>query len=127
MESSPIVTGDEKRQLILAHAAAREGRPERWGLGYYVAVAASCLMIVTGWSLTFSSALRSQIPSESDSILTTLRVNWEKYDDALRASRRSLQEGIKTLSATEQTVREEALKTAAARINVQATSTNDIK
>lgn len=107
-ESSSIVTNDEKRQLILAHAAARAGRSQPWGLGYYVAVAASCLIIVTGWTLTVKSGLRSQIPSQSDSILTTLRVNWEKYDEALRASRNSLSEGMKTLTT-------------------QATSTNEIK
>ncbi len=102
MEASPIVTDDEKRQLILAHAAVREQRRENWGLGYYGAIAASCLVIITGWMLTLGSGLRSQIPNESDSILKTLRLNWEKYDHALRASQQEVTEGMDTLSKSHQ-------------------------
>lgn len=125
MDSS-IVTDDEKRQLILAHAAAREGRPENWGLGYYVAVAASCLVVVTGWMLTLGSGIRSQIPSQPDSILKTLRINWEKYGDAVKQSRQSVSAGIDTLSQTPSKIQEAALKDAALRLTSQ-TSTNEIK
>lgn len=47
-----IVSEDEKYELIRAHAASRQKRPHGYKLGYYIAVAASCLVVVTSYALT---------------------------------------------------------------------------
>lgn len=53
-----VLSSDEKRELIHAHTEARQGRPSGYGLGYYIAVGASCLVVVSGWWLTLDTNLR---------------------------------------------------------------------
>ena len=52
-----ILSHEEKHELIRAHAATRHKRPRGYGLGYYIAVAASCLVVATGWAMTLDRGL----------------------------------------------------------------------
>ena len=54
----PVMLTDEaKRELILAHAAARSKTSRDWGIGYTVAIAASCVIVFGGWWLTLDRSL----------------------------------------------------------------------
>lgn len=84
-ESSPVILShEEKHELIRAHADARRARPEKMGLGYYIAVAASCLVVVSGWIYTLDRGLWTP-PSKPDPTVQQLednverlKVQWEK-------------------------------------------------
>lgn len=52
-----MLTDEAKRELILAHAAARSKTARDWGIGYTVAIAASCLVVFGGWWLTLDRSL----------------------------------------------------------------------
>lgn len=52
-----MLTDEAKRDLILAHAAARSKTSRDWGIGYTVAIAASCLVVFGGWWLTLDRSL----------------------------------------------------------------------
>lgn len=54
---SRILSHEEKHELIRAHADSRHKRPRGYGLGYYIAVAASCLVVATGWIMTLDRGL----------------------------------------------------------------------
>lgn len=56
-----ILSHAQKRELILAHAKARQVRntPNSWF--YLMGVAASCLVVIGGWWLTVGSWVRSQM------------------------------------------------------------------
>jgi len=54
---SRILSHEEKHELIRAHADTRHKRPRGYGLGYYIAVAASCLVVATGWLMTLDRGL----------------------------------------------------------------------
>lgn len=55
----------DKRELILAHAAARAARRVGGKWTYLIGVSASCLVLVSGWWLTVGTELRQrlQIPT----------------------------------------------------------------
>lgn len=48
----PAFHHEEKRRLILAHAQARRERPRGLGFFHYVAIVASCFVIMIGWWMT---------------------------------------------------------------------------
>ncbi len=73
------VSSEEKRQLILAHTAARERRMS-WGPGYYVAIAASCLVIVSGWWLTLDKNLRAGIRPGQNPLVQTVKDSARVFD-----------------------------------------------
>lgn len=56
-----ILSHAQKRELILAHAKARQARnvPNSWF--YLMGVAASCLVVIGGWWLTVGSWVRTQM------------------------------------------------------------------
>ncbi len=56
-----IILPHHKRQLILAHAQARQARhmPHRWV--YLMGVAASCLIVMVGWWMTVGTWIKGQI------------------------------------------------------------------
>lgn len=57
-EGTPLMlSGEEKRELILAHAASRAKQRRDWGIGYSAAIVLSCLVIFTGWWLTLDRSL----------------------------------------------------------------------
>lgn len=77
-ESSPVILSqEEKHELIRAHAASRHARPEKMGLGYYVAVAASFLIVATGWVYTFDRGLWNT-PQAPDPAVQQLQDNAER-------------------------------------------------
>lgn len=74
------VSSEEKRQLILAHTAARERRMS-WGPGYYVAIAASCLVIVSGWWLTLDTNLRAGIRPGQDPLVQMVKDSARVFEE----------------------------------------------
>lgn len=64
-----MLSSEEKRELILAHAEARTPQSS-WGFGYVVGIAASCLVVVSGWWWTLGTNLRSDIFSSSNNSKT---------------------------------------------------------
>jgi hypothetical protein len=76
-----------KRELILAHHAARQKNPHPrgWGVGYYVGIAASCLVIITGWWMTVGTNLRHGLSTEPDEAAQIIQTNIEKFREGFPA------------------------------------------
>ncbi len=68
-DHAPLVAPQEKHALIRAHAEAREQARTRWGIGYYIGVAASCLVVVSGWWFTLDRNVRSNISPARDPLV----------------------------------------------------------
>lgn len=84
-EEPRMISSDEKRELILAHAQARTSPGHGWGLGYYVAIAASCLVVVTGWWMTAGINLRTGV-APRDQLLEGLSQNLHGPSSLLSAT-----------------------------------------
>lgn len=65
---SRILSHEEKHELIRAHADTRHKSPRGYGLGYYIAVAASCLVVATGWLMTLDRGLWHPVREEDPAI-----------------------------------------------------------
>ncbi len=108
-----ILTADEKRELISAHAAARHGRPSGYGLGYYIAVGASCLVVMTGWWLTLDTTLHlggsltDPIVEETKGEVDEFRASVDDIGAAVKedldAAREAVEEARKKIEAAKNT------------------------
>lgn len=72
-----ILTPEEKHELIRAHASARANQDRGPHLGYVIAIAASTLMVTTGWLLSFGRGIWLTQPSTSDAAIETIRYTAE--------------------------------------------------
>ena len=100
-----MLNDEEKRELILAHAAARAHEPREWGIGYAVGLLATILIVVTGWVLTFERNLRVQLPTTQDSLVSGTKERVEtilqnaptpkQVTDSVEAQRRAYEAAIK--------------------------------
>jgi len=77
-----ILSQDEKHELIRAHAATRQKRPHGYKLGYYIAVAASCLVVVTSYALTVNYRIAKPMP-KPDPVYEEFVQNIEKFKQEL--------------------------------------------
>lgn len=68
-----ILSPEEKHELIRAHAAARDGQDRGFHLGYVIAVAASTLMIMTGWLMSFGRGIWLTKPPVPDAAVETIK------------------------------------------------------
>lgn len=68
-EHTPLIVPHEKHALIRAHADARAKVRTGWGIGYYIGVAASCLVVVSGWWLTLDKNIRTNLDPGRDSLI----------------------------------------------------------
>lgn len=71
-----LISSDEKRELILAHASSRQARPSNYSIGYYLAVAVSALFVVSGWWLTLGPSLARSVPKGPDSLAESVSKEW---------------------------------------------------
>jgi hypothetical protein len=97
-----ILSHEEKHELIRAHAATRHKRPRGYGLGYYVAVAASCLVVATGWMMTLDRGLWEPV-REPDPLMQEFTKNAEQLKTDLDETNRKLEEARKQFQAATQT------------------------
>lgn len=111
-----MTSEEEKRQLILAHASIRDTRPGL-GFGGYIGIAASCLVIMTGWWLTLDRNLRTDLPFTANTGF-----------DQVRNSIATFQQNLQNKSAVTSDIadpqaqfRQQVLENAAAQVR-QATS-----
>src|SRR5574337_1583466 len=74
-----MMSEDEKRELILAHAAARANEKGPWGPGYFVAVVASCLVVATGWWMTLNANVRT-VPWPQDPLVQGVSQSAKQFD-----------------------------------------------
>jgi hypothetical protein len=103
-EASPrILSHEEKHELIRAHAATRHKRPRGYGLGYYIAVAASCLVVATGWVMTMDRGLWKPAP-EPDPIVNEITNKTEKLRQEIDQTTRHLEAARKQFEAATKNV-----------------------
>jgi hypothetical protein len=83
-----VLSHEEKHQLILAHAARHAAHGQGWGIGYSIAILASCLVVVSGWWITLDTNMRRSINPSSDqtwesmsSELSKIEQVWEEAKD----------------------------------------------
>ncbi len=68
-----ILSPEEKRELIKAHAEARIGQDRGFSIGYVIAIAASTLMIGTGWMMSFGRGIWLSKPPAPDAAIETIK------------------------------------------------------
>jgi hypothetical protein len=95
---SRILSHEEKHELIRAHAATRHKRPRGYGLGYYIAVAASCLVVATGWVMTLDRGLW-QPAREPDQAMEEFTRNAEKIKQEIDQTNIKLEQARKQFQA----------------------------
>jgi hypothetical protein len=83
LEEPHVLTEEEKRELILAHVAARAEEPRQWGIGYAIGLVASCLVVAVGWLMTFSSNMRASLTPEPEPLLEATREPLQKFQEEL--------------------------------------------
>ncbi|QQR60379.1 hypothetical protein IPH19_03100 [Candidatus Uhrbacteria bacterium] len=93
-----ILSHEEKHELIRAHAATRHKRPRGYGLGYYIAVAASCLIVATGWVMTLDRGLW-QPAREPDQAMEEFTRNAEKIKQEIDQTNIKLEQARKQFQA----------------------------
>lgn len=98
LRDSRILSHEEKHELIRAHAETRHKRPNGYGLGYYVAVAASCLVVATGWIMTLDHGLW-QPSRKPDPALTEFTQNAQKLKDEIDQTTAKIESAKKQLQA----------------------------
>ena len=81
-----IMTNEEKHELIRAHSESRHSRPREFGIGYYIAVCVSFLVVGAGWLLTLDKNFGLGIPSNPDPAIEAVKdgVTSFKQDAAIR-------------------------------------------
>ncbi|MBM3204819.1 hypothetical protein FJZ48_02460 [Candidatus Uhrbacteria bacterium] len=86
-ETPRVMSSEEKAALIHAHHAARQrhAHPRGWGLGYYVGITASCLVIITGWWMTVGTNLRQSLSDQPDEAAQILQTNLKKFREGFPA------------------------------------------
>lgn len=82
-----ILSEEEKHQMILAHAAKHSAHPQGWGIGYSIAIMASCLVVVSGWWLTLDSNVRRSLPTTSDQTWNEVKTGVEELKTRLHEIR----------------------------------------
>lgn len=130
VQSARMLSADEKRGLILAHHAARKehAHPRGWGMGYYIGIAASCLVIITGWWMTLGTNLRTGLKPESDEATQILQENMTDFQQNISQTFSPTQEIKADVEAMKQqyqqaVIQERAFEEAAKKIQEIATST----
>jgi hypothetical protein len=96
---SRVLSSEEKFELIRAHAQARQARPNRLGLGYYIAIAASCLVVATGWLYTLDRGLWVP-PHKPDPALQELEETTTKLKRQWDEARKEVKASITNISST---------------------------
>lgn len=74
-----LMSEDEKHQLIRAHAEARADRPKRPGLGYYVAVGMSCVVVGAGWLMTLDANYGLNRDKKPDAAVEAVKDGIQKF------------------------------------------------
>ncbi len=124
----PLVNTDQKRQLILAHAAARGRVPQPLGFGMYVTAAVAFIAVVAGYALTIGTSIQAQAPADADPLLHAIK---KSYTERFSSDRPEVVTPTPPLpaedvSAEERRLREDALRGAAERLTseTRTSSTN---
>lgn len=97
-QDSRLISHEEKHELIRAHAETRHKRPNGYGLGYYIAVAASCLIVVTGWVMTLDRGLW-QPTRKPDPAIVEFTQNAQKLKDEIDQTTTKLDQARKQFQA----------------------------
>ncbi|HEU0051128.1 MAG TPA: hypothetical protein VFQ60_03685 [Patescibacteria group bacterium] len=78
-----VLSSEEKRALILAHHESHKRSKRKVPAGaYYVGIAASCLVVISGWWLTFGSHIGSGVRQKPDEAAQILQEQYQKYFSA---------------------------------------------
>lgn len=118
-DDEPLIIPHEKQALIRAHADARVKARTGWGIGYYIGVAASCLVVVSGWWLTLDKNIRTNMNPGRDPLVQVL----DESTDDLRDNMEQVADGpngTHAMQASVQRLREEYER---ARLEAQSQAT----
>ncbi len=75
-----VLSAEEKRGLILAHATKPRSKPSAFG--FYVGIAASCLVVTTGWMLTWGHQ-PGDVPSNApDATFQDVKEQYQQLKDS---------------------------------------------
>lgn len=124
----PMISSEEKRALILAHHASRTTQRKKVPVAaYYIGVTASCLIVVSGWWITWGARLDSGLRPAADEAFTIVQTQYKQAKENLPTLPKK--DDVKTLlekakqAVLEADAQQEALKNVAQKIS-QTSSTN---
>lgn len=103
-----ILSDEEKRGLILAHAKHHRSRPQKWGLGYAVGLVASCLVVAFGWFLTLDTNLHNGWSTSPDPSWTVVKDRLHEMKDDARARTSQEVRAIQQLQGQYKTIKQQA-------------------
>lgn len=113
-EMPRIVSLEEKRSLVRESAMRRADQTAPNRFAVYAGVAASCLVIMTGWWLTVGSTIRLKLNGNPDEFTQILKTNAQQFEENSKASGTDLQTGKQILlKSLDDIQREQAVKQAA--------------
>ena len=84
-ESQRLMSSEEKRELILAHVAARSNSKAEWSLGSYLGIGTCCAAVAIGWWLTLGHRITPTEPLRDDAVIQTLEQNVAKLKEQISA------------------------------------------
>ncbi|MDO8584203.1 MAG: hypothetical protein Q7R83_03435 [bacterium] len=125
---APMVSADEKRALILAHHASRTSRRRKMPVAaYYIGVTASCLIVVSGWWVTWGAGISSGLRQQPDEAFQIIKDGYQQAKETMPAL--NAKSDVKTLleQAKNATAETDAQRAALLKIADQishSTSTN---
>ena len=130
-----LLSADEKRELILAHAAARGPEPHPFGLGSYIGIIACCLFVVGGWWFTVGAHFRRTISLRKDPAAQLVTQEVQRLRTGLgqesggRSPTKGLSERLEDVRREYQqaVLQERVMEAAAAKIYLMSSSTTTIK
>ncbi len=120
-----FMSSDHKRELILAHAAVRHARPKiGWGIGYYVGVTASCLVVFSGWWMTVGTHLTSGISPQQDAAYQIIERNTQNLQVQTAADSQAVQQQITPLIQAENTASHGSTSSASTSTTISTPTTS---
>ncbi|MFO0764775.1 MAG: hypothetical protein U0487_01890 [Patescibacteria group bacterium] len=94
-----ILSAEEKHELIRAHTEARAGQDRGFHAGYIVAIAASTLMVMTGWLMSFGRGIWLTKPPVPDPAVETIQQTATEVRDDIKTFKTQV-DGLKDQPTT---------------------------
>lgn len=122
-DDAPLIVPHHKHALIKAHADVRHKVRTGWGWGYYIGVAASCLVVVSGWWLTLDKNIRTNMNPGRDPLVQVLDSSAQDFQAQLQATGKSAT-GTGAVRSTVDQLREEYARARAQAEHASNTRSN---
>jgi hypothetical protein len=98
LPKNQLISDAEKHELIRAHADSRAMKSLSPGLGYYVAVGISCVMVGAGWLMTLDANYGLHEETEPDSAVQAVKEGVTKFRQETEVVIPAMKENVERLT-----------------------------